>query len=111
MRVLPRYGKGAWDRLYRRGDLGRRRKDGNVQCTGRIDSQVKIRGFRIELGVIDTHLSQHRYVRENIILVQRDKDEEHTFVIYFVPETKRWFEHIRQRDGKLEPDSQDELMG
>jgi L-2-aminoadipate reductase len=103
--------KGPRDRLYKTGDLGRRRKDGSVECTGRIDSQVKIRGFRIELGEIDTHLSQHPYVRENVTLVRRDKDEEHKLVTYFVPETKRWFEHSQQRDGRLEIDSQDESMG
>ncbi|KAH8126810.1 L-2-aminoadipate reductase [Trichoderma asperellum] len=103
--------KGPRDRLYRTGDLGRRREDGNVECTGRIDSQVKIRGFRIELGEIDTHLSQHPFVRENVTLVRRDKDEEHTLVTYFVPETKRWFEHVQKESGQLEPVSQDESMG
>lgn len=103
--------KGPRDRLYKTGDLGRCREDGSVECTGRIDSQVKIRGFRIELGEIDTHLSQHPFIRENITLVRRDKDEEHTLVTYFVPETKRWFEHVQEQDGQLELDSQDESMG
>ncbi|KAI8081813.1 L-aminoadipate-semialdehyde dehydrogenase [Gilbertella persicaria] len=76
---------GKRDRMYRSGDLGRYRPDGNVECTGRADDQVKIRGFRIELGEIDTHLSQHPYVRENVTLVRRDKNEEQTLVAYFVP--------------------------
>ena len=84
------------DRLYKTGDLGRRREDGSVECTGRIDSQVKIRGFRIELGEIDAHLSQHPYLRENVTLVRRDKNEEHTLVTYFVPETQRWFQHLEE---------------
>ncbi|UKZ51964.1 putative NRPS-like protein biosynthetic cluster [Trichoderma virens] len=74
--------KGPRDRLYKTGDLGRRREDGS-----------------------------HPYVRENVTLVRRDKDEEHTLVTYFVPETKRWFEHAEKEDGELEPDSQDESMG
>ncbi|CAK7214666.1 putative NRPS-like protein biosynthetic cluster [Sporothrix bragantina] len=88
------------DRLYKTGDLGRRRPDGNVECTGRIDSQVKIRGFRIELGEIDAHLSQHPYLRENVTLVRRDKNEEHTLVTYFVPETQRWFQHLEDEAKK-----------
>ncbi|CAK7212017.1 large subunit of alpha-aminoadipate reductase [Sporothrix eucalyptigena] len=91
------------DRLYKTGDLGRRRPDGSVECTGRIDSQVKIRGFRIELGEIDAHLSQHPYLRENVTLVRRDKNEEHTLVTYFVPETQRWFQHLEElaaKDGR-----------
>ncbi|GBB90665.1 hypothetical protein RclHR1_01770013 [Rhizophagus clarus] len=79
------YWKGKRDRLYRTGDLGRYRPDGNVECTGRADDQVKIRGFRIELNEIDTFLSQHPNVRENITLVRRDKYEEQTLVSYFVP--------------------------
>ncbi|KAI7884445.1 L-aminoadipate-semialdehyde dehydrogenase [Mucor mucedo] len=79
------YYLGKRDRMYRSGDLGRYRPDGNVECTGRADDQVKIRGFRIELGEIDTHLSQHPYIRENVTLVRRDKNEEQTLVAYFVP--------------------------
>ncbi|KAI7901205.1 L-aminoadipate-semialdehyde dehydrogenase [Cokeromyces recurvatus] len=76
---------GKRDRMYRSGDLGRYRPDGNVECTGRADDQIKIRGFRIELGEIDTHLSQHPCIRENVTLVRRDKNEEQTLVAYFVP--------------------------
>ncbi|OZJ06152.1 hypothetical protein BZG36_01041 [Bifiguratus adelaidae] len=77
--------KGPRDRVYKSGDLGRYRPDGNVECSGRADDQVKIRGFRIELGEIDTHLSQHPLVRENVTLVRRDKNEEQTLVSYFIP--------------------------
>lgn len=84
---IPYY-HGARDRMYRTGDLGRYRPDGNVECTGRSDDQVKIRGFRIELKEIDTHLSQHADVRENVTLVRRDKYEEKTLVCYFVPFSK-----------------------
>ena len=104
--------RGPRDRLYRTGDLGRIRPDGNIECTGRIDSQVKIRGFRIELGEIDITLSQHPYVRENITIVRRDKNEEHTLVTYFVPEIKRWFEYLENDEGDTDVDHEnmDESM-
>lgn len=104
--------KGPRDRMYVTGDLGRIRPDGNVECTGRVDSQVKIRGFRIELGEIDTHLSQHQFIRENVTIVRRDKNEEQTLVTYFVPETKRWFEHQEQQEDNKAGghDLQDESM-
>ncbi|KAI0236088.1 large subunit of alpha-aminoadipate reductase [Massospora cicadina] len=76
---------GPRDRMYRSGDLGRYLPDGTVECIGRADDQVKIRGFRIELSEIDTHLSQHPRVRENVTLVRRDQNEEQTLVAYFVP--------------------------
>ncbi|BFZ55961.1 large subunit of alpha-aminoadipate reductase [Savitreella phatthalungensis] len=91
-------GAGAWrgarDRLYRSGDLGRYLPDGNVECSGRADDQVKIRGFRIELGEIDTHLSRHPLVRENVTLLRRNKDEEPTLVSYFVPDQKPELENL-----------------
>lgn len=104
--------KGPRDRLYRTGDLGRMRPDGSVECTGRVDSQVKIRGFRIELGEIDTHLSQYPFIRENVTIVRRDKNEEQTLVTYFVPETKRWFQHVEEQENEkaVEYESVDESL-
>lgn len=84
-RVLDR---GARDRVYKTGDLGRYRPDGSVECCGRSDDQVKIRGFRIELGEIDILLSQHPSIRENVTLVRRDAKEEKILVSYFVPHTQ-----------------------
>ncbi len=98
--------KGPRDRMYRTGDLGRLRADGSVECVGRIDSQVKIRGFRIELNEIDTSLSQHQFVRENVTLVRRDKNEEPTLVTYYVPETKRWFQHLELHDDGIAIDQE-----
>ncbi|KAH8730466.1 hypothetical protein GQ44DRAFT_673249 [Phaeosphaeriaceae sp. PMI808] len=89
--------KGPRDRLYRSGDLGHYGPDGNVHCTGRVDSQVKIRGFRIELGEIDSHLSAHPLVRENVTLLKRDAYEEPTLVSYIVPEMKRWYDWLKER--------------
>jgi amino acid adenylation domain-containing protein len=45
-------------RLYRSGDLVRRR-GADLQYLGRIDQQVKLRGFRIELGEIEAALRAH----------------------------------------------------
>jgi L-aminoadipate-semialdehyde dehydrogenase len=104
--------KGPRDRIYRTGDLGRLRADGSVECLGRVDSQVKIRGFRIELGEIDTYLSQYPFVRDNVTVVRRDKNEEQTLVAYIIPETKRWFQALQQQEGEIfiEQDISDESM-
>ena len=57
--------------LYRTGDLGRWRPDGQLNLAGRIDDQVKISGFRIELGEIETVLDRHPGF--SAVVVQRDE--------------------------------------
>ena len=60
-------------RVYRSGDLARRRVDGEVEYLGRIDQQVKIRGFRIEVGEIEQALAGHPAIREVAILARADE--------------------------------------
>ncbi|HSF40381.1 MAG TPA: amino acid adenylation domain-containing protein [Thermoanaerobaculia bacterium] len=60
-------------RLYRSGDLARRRPDGDLEYLGRIDRQVKVRGFRIELGEIEAALAEHPEVREAVVTAREDR--------------------------------------
>jgi acyl carrier protein len=46
--------------MYRTGDLGVRRGNGEIEFRGRIDRQVKIHGKRVELSEIDSVLARHR---------------------------------------------------
>jgi len=50
--------------LYKTGDLGRLRPDGNLEFRGRTDHQVKIQGYRVELGEIESALERHPGVRQ-----------------------------------------------
>ncbi|KAL8959519.1 MAG: hypothetical protein Q9183_005617, partial [Haloplaca sp. 2 TL-2023] len=101
------YYKGPRDRLYRSGDLGRYMPSGDVECTGRADNQVKIRGFRIELGEIDKWVSEHPLCQENVTLLRRDKNEEHTLTTYFVPNLTAWKEWLNARN--LIDDDEDDV--
>ena len=56
-------------RLYKSGDLGRFRWDGQIEFLGRLDQQVKIRGFRIELEEIQAALEDHPQIADALILV------------------------------------------
>ncbi len=57
-------------RMYRSGDLARRRLDGSLEFLGRIDDQVKIRGYRIELGEIGAALTALPEVRDAVVVVR-----------------------------------------
>ncbi|NMX87848.1 non-ribosomal peptide synthetase [Pseudomonas sp. WS 5010] len=65
------------ERLYRSGDLARRRSDGVLEYVGRIDHQVKIRGYRIELGEIEARLHEQPEVRDAAVGVQEGVNGKH----------------------------------
>ncbi|WP_405010246.1 amino acid adenylation domain-containing protein [Kitasatospora sp. NBC_01539] len=51
-------------RMYRTGDTGRWRPDGNLELIGRADDQVKIRGYRVDPGEVESVLGEHPAVAE-----------------------------------------------
>ena len=69
-------------RMYKSGDLGRWRSDGNIEFLGRNDFQVKVRGFRIELGEIEARLAACPWVREAVVLVREDSAAGKQLVAY-----------------------------
>lgn len=88
----------ADERLYRTGDIVRRRSDGALEYLGRNDSQVKIRGYRIELGEVEAHLVDCDGVREALVIARDDEPGQQRLVAYFLgddPQRELAAEHLR----------------
>jgi amino acid adenylation domain-containing protein len=71
-------------RLYRTGDRGRWRMDGQLEFLGRTDHQVKIRGHRVELGEIEAVLAGHSEVRAAAAVVRGDAGAARSIVAFVV---------------------------
>jgi len=69
-------------RLYRSGDLGRVRPDGEIEYLGRIDTQVKIRGYRIELAEIESAILEAEEVRKVAVAPCRVSEDNQELVAY-----------------------------
>jgi len=85
-RFLPdpfRTGENA--RMYRSGDLGRKRIDGSVEHLGRNDFQIKIRGQRVELGDIEAQLLGCASVRQAAVFAHDEGSGGLKLVAYVVP--------------------------
>lgn len=84
-RFVPNPFSGApGDRLYRSGDLVRRRFDGAIEFLGRTDHQVKIRGFRIEMGEIEAALLSHPDVRAAVVGIWEPRAGDRRLAAYVV---------------------------
>ena len=72
--------------LYRTGDLGRYRPDGQIEFLGRVDQQVKLRGFRVELGEVEEALRAHTAVRDCVVTTAEILPGDMRLVAYVVHE-------------------------
>ncbi|MEM8907333.1 MAG: amino acid adenylation domain-containing protein, partial [Bacteroidota bacterium] len=76
---------GAYDKLYRTGDIVRWLEDGRLEFIGRKDHQVKVRGYRIEPGEIEKALDRTMMVKQAVVVVKSHEQNEKKLLAYVVP--------------------------
>jgi len=74
------------DKMYRTGDLGRYKQDGDIVCLGRMDHQVKVRGYRIELEEIEHALVKEDDIKQAVVIAREDTPGDPRLVGYVVLE-------------------------
>ena len=87
--IIDPFGDGSEKRLYRTGDRGKMRPDGEIELIGRQDYQVKLNGYRIELGEIESMLQAHPAVAESAVLLREDVGSVPRLVGYVVTNQKQ----------------------
>ncbi len=83
--IADPFGQNPEARLYKTGDLGRWRHDGQLEHLGRLDHQVKLRGFRIELGEIEAALLALPQVADAVVSTHAPSAQDVRLVAYVVP--------------------------
>ncbi|KZN30565.1 hypothetical protein N480_06290 [Pseudoalteromonas luteoviolacea S2607] len=69
-------------KMYKTGDFGCWKEDGNLQFLGRQDNQVKIRGFRIELGEIEKVLAANELVNDVLVMAPELENGQKQLIAY-----------------------------
>jgi acyl carrier protein len=74
--------------VFKTGDIGEYRADGNIKILGRQDHQIKFNGIRIELEDIEVALRQHVNVHEAAVVAKEDLLGNSRLIAYVVPKGK-----------------------
>ncbi|MBO4204414.1 amino acid adenylation domain-containing protein [Micromonospora echinofusca] len=90
-------------RMYRTGDRGYWRSDGNLQFLRRLDDQVKIHGYRVETGEVEHKLTEHPGIEHAVVVARPNAHGHNQLVAYLVPsgpaaprtaELRAWLERL-----------------
>ncbi|MFD0274383.1 thioester reductase domain-containing protein [Kitasatospora sp. NPDC127111] len=71
------------ERMYRTGDAGRWRADGNLEILGRFDDQVKVRGYRVDPAEVESVLAAHPDVRQARVAADGSDDGTRVLTAYY----------------------------
>jgi amino acid adenylation domain-containing protein len=73
-------------RMYKTGDAGAMRHDGNIEFKGRNDRQVKFNCHRIEMPEIECTALKYEKLKDAVAIVKDVKDDEKRICIFYTSE-------------------------
>jgi len=76
------FGANSEDRMYRSGDIGCLKRDGQLEFLGRKDHQLKFNGVRIEAAEIENALLSFPGVRQTVVDLRSEADGKKRLVAY-----------------------------
>lgn len=76
----------CYEVMYRTGDLGWWRTDGEIEFVGRMDTQVKLRGYRIELEEIEKVVMEYGTIHNCAVIVKENENGHKYLVLYYAAE-------------------------
>jgi amino acid adenylation domain-containing protein len=91
----------VFGRIYRTGDLGAWRPDGELDYRGRVDSQVKVRGHRVEPAEVSAALNRLDAVSSSAVVV---RESELVAYVVLAQESAIFAEDLRAALGETLPD-------
>ncbi|MEK2490877.1 amino acid adenylation domain-containing protein [Kitasatospora purpeofusca] len=77
------YASEPGERMYRTGDAGRWRADGNLEILGRFDDQLKVRGHRVDPAEVESVLAAHPDVRQARVAAEGSADGSRVLIAYY----------------------------
>ncbi|WP_328954229.1 amino acid adenylation domain-containing protein [Kitasatospora purpeofusca] len=88
------------ERMYRTGDAGRWRADGNLEILGRFDDQLKVRGHRVDPAEVESVLAAHPDVRQARVAAEGSADGSRVLIAYYTL-TERAASGAHARRGRI----------
>lgn len=62
-------------RIYRTGDIGKWKNNGEIEYIGRVDDQIKLHGYRIELSEIENILASYRNIADVAVICKKNNND------------------------------------
>lgn len=88
--------------LYKTGDLARWLPDGTIEYLGRNDFQVQLRGSRIELGEVESNLLDYADIKQAVVLLKNDNNNQQHLVAYLVLENNNDIDTVKLKEFLVE---------